>query len=264
MRGPASLVAAATLALVAAPAVAQGEPPDAVPARARGLAERGRAMYDAGDYAGALAAFQQAYSIAPSPGLLFNLAQAYRLRGSCNDAALMYARYLATNPAADRRALATDHLQTVERCARDPELARPLREAARRAPTPPRPPELDDAPAALPGRARRGALERSAGTGLMIGGGAALAVAAYYAAHAHDDERTVTDGYARGASWQELAPVDRRGRAAASSARIFGVGGALGLAGGLALYLVGTRTDRAPLTLAVTHHSVEVNTRWTF
>ena len=35
--------------------------------------------------------------------LLFNLAQAYRLQGNCDDAALMYRRYLATNPGVEQR-----------------------------------------------------------------------------------------------------------------------------------------------------------------
>jgi len=93
--------------------------PSVIPQKARLLAERGRALHDAGDYGNAIIAFKEAYVIAPSSGLLFNLAQAYRLQGNCDDAALMYRRYLDTAPSRDGRALAVGHLVTVERCAHD-------------------------------------------------------------------------------------------------------------------------------------------------
>ena len=75
---------------------------DEVPAKARALAERGRADHDRGDYGAAIAEFTEAYALAPSPALLFNLAQAYRLAGRCDDAALMYRRYLTGDPAPGR------------------------------------------------------------------------------------------------------------------------------------------------------------------
>src|SRR6187551_2944193 len=89
---------------------------DTVPNRARDLAERGRIAHDSKDYSTAIVSFTEAYALAPAPGLLFNLAQAYRLRGNCDDAALMYRRFLATNPPDDARLLAEAHLSTVERC----------------------------------------------------------------------------------------------------------------------------------------------------
>src|SRR5262245_12927006 len=119
-RSAPALIAAIAVAIapILAPiaAAADSAAPGAVPAKARTLAERGRASHDAGDYASAIAAFTQAYVIAPSPALLFNLAQAYRLQGDCEDAALMYRRYLATNPSPEGRALAEMHLASVERC----------------------------------------------------------------------------------------------------------------------------------------------------
>ena len=62
-------------------------------------------------------AFEEAYVIAPSPGLLFDLAQAHRLAGHCREAAWLYRRYLATNPAEERAALARAELDAVARCA---------------------------------------------------------------------------------------------------------------------------------------------------
>src|SRR5690349_21094377 len=85
-------------------------PPERVPQKARELADKGRAYHDAGDYMKAVAAFKEAYVLAPSPALLFNIAQAYRLAGDCDDAAWMYRRYLDTNPGPERRSLAETHL----------------------------------------------------------------------------------------------------------------------------------------------------------
>ena len=44
--------------------------PEQIPAKAKELATRGRAYHDAGDYSMAVAAFKEAYVLAPSPGLL--------------------------------------------------------------------------------------------------------------------------------------------------------------------------------------------------
>src|SRR5690606_9690752 len=109
-------------------------------AKARALAERGRIAHDQGDYAAAIAAFTEAYAIAPAPGLLFNLAQAYRLKGSCEDAQLMYRRYLNANPSEGGRVLAEMHLATVERCLQNRALNVAIDPQLRTIPTPPRGP----------------------------------------------------------------------------------------------------------------------------
>ena len=91
---------AAALAVAAGSARASADdrvPPERIPQKARELAEQGRAYHDAGEYMKAIAAFKEAYVLAPSPGLLFNIAQAYRLAGDCDDAAWMYRRFLDTN-----------------------------------------------------------------------------------------------------------------------------------------------------------------------
>src|SRR5438874_5150491 len=104
------------LIVLARVAVADSAAPQPIPEKARALADRGRVAHDAGDYGSAIAAFQEAYVIAPSPALLFNLAQAYRLAGDCDDAAWMYRRFLDTNPVGEHRTLAESHLSTVEKC----------------------------------------------------------------------------------------------------------------------------------------------------
>jgi tetratricopeptide (TPR) repeat protein len=254
-----------TLVLAIAPIAARGDDAwdGSIPAKARTLAERGRAFHDAGDYPHAIAAFTQAYVIAPSPALLFNLAQAYRLEGNCDDAALMYRRYLATNPGSDQRALAEAHLASVERCLHKIALHIPTETASSAAITVPAPqPRLTaiDAPPV----SRRAQIEKDIGVGLAIGGGVSLAVAAYYAMQAHDASNDVAAAYAKGGKWQQIAPLDDRGQSAATKAKLFGAGGALGLAGGIVTYLIGRRDEGPPVTVATTQHGFEVGVRWKY
>src|SRR5664279_1293069 len=88
----------------------------AIPEKARFLADRGRQLQRDGKFADALEAYKAAYVLAPSPGLLFNLAQAYRLNGNCDDAAWMYRRFLDTDPSDDLRDLVNDHLAKLQTC----------------------------------------------------------------------------------------------------------------------------------------------------
>jgi hypothetical protein len=84
---------------------------------ARRLFLAGKQAYQAGNIEVAAQAFEEAYRLAPAPGLLFNLAQAYRkLYGISGDPALLqsavddYRRYLADAPAGPNRALAVEAL----------------------------------------------------------------------------------------------------------------------------------------------------------
>ncbi|HEY6177065.1 MAG TPA: tetratricopeptide repeat protein, partial [Kofleriaceae bacterium] len=251
--------------LAVAPIAAHGE--DAattIPAKARTLAERGRAAHDAGDYSGAIAAFIQAYVMAPSPALLFNLAQAYRLQGDCDDAALMYRRFLATNPEPEQRALAETHLASVERCMHKIALHIPIETAPDRSMVPAAAPVLTATTPAVPAVSRRAQIEKDVGVGLAIGGGVSLAVAAYYAVQAHDASNDVAAAYARGDKWQQIAPIDDRGQSAATKAKLFGAGGAVGIVGGIVTYLLGRRDEGPPVTVATTPHGLEVGVRWKY
>lgn len=267
--------------------------PTVIPAKARTLAERGRAYHDAGDYDSAISAFKEAYVMAPSPGLLFNLAQAYRLRGNCDDATLMYRRYLDARPPPDERALAESHLATVEQCVRErqrePQRERPRqgrpqqgslagvgdrpRRRARTTTAPGDPAGAHAAPGDTAGahapadrrRARPGSVEQDVGAALAIGGGVAVSVAVYYAVQASHAASDIEDAYAMGASWKDLQPIDERGQRSARYAQILGVGGGVATIGGVALYLLGRRAERlAPIAIVPTRRGAEVSLTWQF
>jgi len=255
-----AVLATALLFFAPVAARAEGKWSGEVPAKARALAERGRALHDAGDYANAIVAFTQAYAMAPSPALLFNLAQAYRLQGDCDDAALMYRRFLATGPSPDRTALAEAQLVNVERCIHRLSMHIPD-ETARGTAAPPLP--ADGSVTLEMPRSRKAAIEKDVGIGLAGGGTVALGLAVYYAVQAHNASNDVADAYAHGARGSDIAPIDQRGKTASRNAEISGAAAAAGIAGGITMYLIGRHTERTAV-VTPTAHGAEVSMSWSF
>src|SRR5688572_23436108 len=65
---------------------------------ARELYERGVKLYDIADYDAAIEDFKASYKISSAPLLLYNVAQAYRLKGDCRQALQFYKNYLRNDP----------------------------------------------------------------------------------------------------------------------------------------------------------------------
>jgi tetratricopeptide (TPR) repeat protein len=80
--------------LVPLPA-AGAELTDEAKAQARVKYTEGNEAYEQGDFRKALAAFNEAYQLAPLPGFLFNVAQCHRQLGAYERAAYFYRRYLS-------------------------------------------------------------------------------------------------------------------------------------------------------------------------
>jgi tetratricopeptide (TPR) repeat protein len=253
-----SLVAIVVVGLLALAARSAYAAPESVPDKARQLADKGRTSHEAGDYNTAIAAYTEAYAIAPSPALLFNLAQAYRLRGSCDDAVLMYRRYLDTSPSPEARAIAEGHLATVERCAHKIALSIPLDDQERAA-VPVVAKQQDMA------RGSNGVWQQRLGVGLALGGGLALAAATYFTVDALSAQADVEHGYQMGGNGHDLAPIDARGQRSATLATWLGVGGGVLVAGGVTTYLLGRRAERAmPIAIAPKKGGAEVSLAWRF
>src|SRR5256885_14666757 len=94
------------VALVAIARVATASPPPAAPpARpaaaadpARDHYERGLAKYNLAEFDAAIAEFKQSYELSKAPRLLFNIAQAYRLKKEYESALYFYSTYLRAEP----------------------------------------------------------------------------------------------------------------------------------------------------------------------
>ncbi|HEY3807990.1 MAG TPA: tetratricopeptide repeat protein [Kofleriaceae bacterium] len=245
------VVAALALVLVAAPAHADEI---GVPDKAKQLAERGRALHDAGDYSGAIEAFREAYVLAPRPGLLFNLAQAYRLSGDCDDAAFMYRRFLESNPTGEGRDIAETNLRAVASCGHGGLVIA----------TPVPPPPLSIAAQPVSSTSSSHTNLRRAGAGLVLGGAAALVVAGVFAYDAHEASDTVSSAYASGATSANLSQLDANGRRDATVAQAAGIVGGAAAVTGAILYAIGMREESHHLAVVPDRHGGQVRLTWGF
>jgi hypothetical protein len=71
---------------------------DPVSAEARARFEEGSRLFDLGDYAEAIARFEEAYKLSGAPALLLSIAQAHRMNHACAPAAHFYRRFLVKSP----------------------------------------------------------------------------------------------------------------------------------------------------------------------
>jgi tetratricopeptide (TPR) repeat protein len=254
------------LALVAAPALVGAKPHKDVPRHAKQLAAKGRAAHAAGAYGDAILAYREAYGIAPSPSLLFNIAQAYRLAGNCHAAVQMYRRYIAEGPEQQVRSLAETHLADVERCA-----AAPSRDRIARAPQglmPNGDATLDatlDATGDVPGAGTPGRTKKRIGVGLMVTGVVAFGFAGSYALDARDASLTVEEAYARGVKWRDVQDIAADGERSATIAKTLALTGGVALVSGIVVYALGKRAERlAPVAVSSTRGGAEVSWAWRF
>ena len=223
-----------------------------VPLEARQLGDRGRALFRLHDYDRAIAAFRQAYAIAPSPALLFDLAQAYRLTGDCGQATAYYRRFLSTGEEPAARGVAQAHLEGGDACARRASGVAP-----------------DAGVGAVAGTSNAGRDERRLGLALAGGGSLALSAGLYFAIDAHRAGALVTRAYETGADWATVAPIDARGRRSSQLARDFAITGGVTVAAGVALYLLGRRGERAArrapaITFVRENRGGRVGLTWSF
>lgn len=212
---------------------ASAQPPE----RSHEAYARGEALYQAGDFLGAAASFEQAYALERDPSILFNIAQAYRFGKACAKAAASYRRFLAAESAAPNAPQIREYIAEQERCAAQQAQAEQA-EAARTAPAP-----------AEPALADRGRTRRR--SGLVLGGAGLLALGAggYFSWRVQGLERE-REGCAP-CRLEQLEALDRRGgRAELAQLVAYGVG-SLAVAGGVWLYVTGRRVREAP-SVAIT------------
>ena len=214
-------------------------------AEAERYAAQAKVSFDARDYRGAIAGYGEAYRRYRSPGLLFNLGQAYRLDGDCAAATLMYHQYLREAPRSPYRAIVEQHLDALASCTYEQTFrassvpraeGHPLLLGMDRVPV----------PASHPGRGRRLAGLASAGAGVVL-----VAAGSYFMADASHAADEVSEGYRNGGNWDDVAAADARGqRSEVIGAVLLGAGGTA-IVGGATLYLLGRRADRAEASVAV-------------
>ncbi len=228
IRAALALVFAAALVV---PARADDPPlqPDAdARARAQELNQEGLRHYELAEYDAAIRSFRDAYELAPTPGLLFNIAQAYRLQGAkgCASAIRVYRSYLRLLPSASNRTAVEGHIHACEEL------------LARMAPPPSPPPAGGAAPKDAP-RARRWPALLLAGAGAAAaGGGLALYISSGTEYSRLEDQ--CPGGGCREEEWASYRTRERVGIG------LMAAGGAAAAAGVLWWVLFPTPDEAAP------------------
>lgn len=102
------LVAAVLALALGAPGVL------ADPETSRTLYQAGKRKYQLGDYDRAIELFKQAYEEQPAPAYIYNIAQAYRLKGDCPHALRRYREFLAAKPGGALRGRVQGYITQLE------------------------------------------------------------------------------------------------------------------------------------------------------
>jgi tetratricopeptide (TPR) repeat protein len=213
---------AAILAALEASAVAAPTPEE--------LYAEGQVAYDKADYATAIADWQASYKASGANGLLFNLAQAYRLRGDCKQALFTYKRFVAIDPSVDQRALADDFIRELE----------PTCGAVVAAPA-------TDRPVDAPGRTMKLAGIATGGAGVVL-----FVTGVALGHHASTLGNDVTAACTVSCDWSIEKSKDAAGHRDSALGWTFGTVGALALLGGAALYYFGDRASEISVTPVAT------------
>lgn len=195
------------------------------------LTARGGELFRAGDYAGARAAWEQAYQIHDKPIHLFNIASTYRREGDDQRALDFYRQYLEVAEATDEyRPVAEDAVTTLEAQIAASDV-----------------PEKEPPP---PGRALRWT-----GIGFGVAGALALGFGVYRGLEARDLNNFFED-LPDGTVWTpEMEEDFDRGESLEKQAVVFSIAGASAIALGGALYVAGVLGSRAEREVAVTPYT---------
>lgn len=235
---------ALVLLLVSSVALADGD--------AERLYHDGQTAYDAKKYDDAIAAWSQSYELSHLPALVFNLAQAYRLKGDCDDAVTNYKKFLELDPKSKQRPAAEGFIKDLEPCP----VAEPPKPPDQPPPPvqqPPKPPPIQQPPPKPPvaTTTHRNNGERLAGIGLAVGGAVAVGVGAYFGSQASSDASDVKAACAAGCDYDSIKQKDQDGRSDAKLQYILYGVGAGAVAIGAVLYFVGSREHAEAPPVAV-------------
>ncbi|MGN6106258.1 MAG: hypothetical protein ACTHU0_14210 [Kofleriaceae bacterium] len=246
--------------------------------RADDAYQEGRKLYDLREWDAAIAKFKESYKLRPDPRPLFNIAQAYRLKGDCVEAAGSYRTYKRNYPSANNLDKVEKLLAELEPCVKAAETTPkaaptptpstlappptpkatpiptsspstpPMTTPSTSIPTAPTTPMLPPSPAPsphLPGRNKQLAGLVTGGVGLL-----AIGAGAYFAIDARRTAHDVTNG---SGEW-DPSVGDAGERASARAALLLGIGGAAVLTGSL-LYVLGRRdAERGQLAIVPRTH----------
>lgn len=200
---------------------------------AEDLYSQGEDAFNRRDYPTAIDRWQTSYALSQEPLLLFNLAHAYRLSGDCPRALETYKRFMAEAPSSEEYTLAASLAHELEaKCSRPSALVVESRAN----------------PVAAVENERPSVRTEPAGRKLRIGGAViggagllTLATGLYLGHRGQTIGDEVMDACRVSCDWADWKDKDAKGQRYASIGRVLDVGGAIGIASGVALYYLGVR-----------------------
>lgn len=221
---------------------------------ARELYKKGMTHYELGEFDVAIDEFKRAYALTSAPGLLFNIAQVYRMKKDPEQAVYFYRTYLRLLPTAPNRAdveaLVAENQALVD-AQRAKQRADAAAAAAAAVAAAPPPPVAAAAPPAPP-RRRPWRLELWSGVGAAALGLGALAAAVGLGARASSDASKIAAADAqRDVPWDAAKQqLWRDGQNSAAAATALYVVGGVAAATGAALVAIGVRDRARSVSLA--------------
>jgi tetratricopeptide (TPR) repeat protein len=217
------------------------------------LYTEGQKAYDDKRYDDALTAWEKSYELSRLPGLVFNIAQAHRLRGDCTKAVESYKKFIELDPSSSQRPAAEGLIKELEPCKDAPAVVE------RHDVTPPRPPPprvieppKHDGAVVDHVEVDRGHGMRVAGVIVGIAGLGVISTGVVFGNRASSLATEVHDACSMGCAWADVQSKDADGRSAALTQWILYGAGAAALVTSGVLYYIGAR---AHTSVTVTPHA---------
>ena len=214
------------VAILACSGVAAGQPAD----EAERLYTEGQQAYDSKHYDAALVAWTRSFELSKLPALVFNIAQAHRLRGACGDAVANYRKFIELDPASSERSDAESWIHDLEPC---PVVA----------------PKPKPKPVVVPPGESRGRTKQIIGLVVAGAGVAAVATGMYFGNRATTLADEVKAACATGCAFADVRSKDAEGRTAENRQYVLLGAGAVAIATGGVLFVLGSRTHAAPIAI---------------
>jgi hypothetical protein len=199
----------------------------------------GQAAYDQAHYGDAIAAWQKSYALSRAPALLYNIAQALRLRsrpGDCGAALARYREFVALVEPSPQREIAERYIAELGTCSSASALVSEPRPAPQRSPMRP----------SAPSQATE---DRDTGThvreitvvAIAVGGLGSLVTGVALGHHASSLGDEVTSACDVSCDWSAEKSKDAAGHRDSALGWTFGTLGAVVLVGDTVLYYFGIR-----------------------
>ncbi len=211
------------------------------------LFHRGQTFFDKGDYASAVATWNEAYRLSKEPELLFMIGQAFENDGRCAEALATYRRFVRLAPDSQHRVLADEFVRDLTpKC--DAAKAAP-RENQSSVKNPDEQPRRDlnlvqhdneTPPAGL----------KIAGLAVVGAGAVSMATGLYFGHRASSLGDEVTNACMSGCDWAVYGGKDAEGRRAETKQYVFAGIGAAAIIGGGVMYWLASR-EQGPTAIAI-------------